>query len=551
MKRIILILTLILGVLPVVRAAEAVLAPPVREAYVMHFDGDWRIAGGLPEKALLIGLQGLANRSLPRLYIVHADGFPWEITGPLQDFYERKHGVHFTELKTTEEALGRFAQYAKGYVVWDPAVMTTMNVAYTVAGLEDAVVVTPALIPLAERHGLKKIDDLRGRYTGQTDAQIYTDAKRRYWARCNHDKLILLGGQRGDIRIPAIADWGVRERMFFHDLSANPIHADELALEKQFFSELSPGGTIFGWHVYGKDTEEQHTTLISTYGLKMEGLQSLPNLSFNCQFTFSPGFKFTNNHHVARDAKLVAEQKVYISFVQSDGIGIGVWTKPGRGRLPLAWGAIMGWVHFSPAALEYFHESATPNDYFIGGLSGPSYMYPNHIPANRFGLLMKEADDLMKVLDERIFEIMDNSAADGNLGNADLTKETVDRYYAAFPDVAGFINGYGPARTRDLRDPRPLISDDYSLDPRRPRDVVPADMNELIALNAKRPYFLLVHVRESNDVNSVVEVVNRLTGPVEVVPLDVFMKLAASNQTYTTRYQDPADPKHFKGYGAP
>ena len=60
-----------------------------------------------------------------------------------------------------------------------------------------------------------------------------------------------------------------------------------------------------------------------------------------------------------------------------------------------------------------------------------------------------------------------------------------------------------------------------------------------------------MHVRESNDVNSVVEVVNRLTGPVEVVPLDVFMKLAASNQTYTTRYQDPADPKHFKGYGAP
>ena len=57
-----------------------------------------------------------------------------------------------------------------------------------------------------------------------------------------------------------------------------------------------------------------------------------------------------------------------------------------------------------------------------------------------------------------------------------------------------------------------------------------------------------MHVRESNDVNSVVEVVQQLTGPVEVVPLDVFMKLAASKQTYTTRYQDPADPKHFKGY---
>jgi hypothetical protein len=30
--------------------------------------------------------------------------------------------------------------------------------------------------------------------------------------------------------------------------------------------------------------------------------------------------------------------------------------------------------------------------------------------------------------------------------------------------------------------------------------------------------------------------------------VDTFMKLAASNQTYMTRYQDPDDPKHFEGY---
>jgi hypothetical protein len=534
-----------LAALPALRGTEAApVAPatPSREAFVMHFDSDWRLVGGLPEKAMLIGLQGLANRTAPRFYIVHAADFPWEITGPLQDFYERKHGVHFTALNSPGEALARFAPLAKGYVVWDPAVPSTLNVAFTIAGLEDAVVVTAELIPLAEQQGLKKIDDLRGRYTGQTDAQIYADARARYWARCNHDKIMLMGGHNGPIRIPGMADWGVREKMFFHNLSANPDNPAELALEKQFLSELNPNGTIFGWHPYGKDTEEQHTTLISTYGLKMEGLQSLPNLSFNCQFAFTPGFKFTNNHHVARDAKLEAQPKVYISLVQSDGIGIGVWTKPGRGRLPLAWGAIMSWVMYSPAALEYFHESATPNDYFIGGLSGPAYMYPNHIPAARFGPLMKEATDLMAVLDERVMEIMDNSAADGNLGNADLTKETVDRYYASFPNVIGFINGYGPARTRDLRDTRPLLSYDYYIDPHRPREEVAADLNELIALNARRPYFLLVHVRESNDVNSVAEVLKQLRGPVEVV------KLAASNQTYTTRYQDPADPKHFKGF---
>ena len=523
--------------------------PVARAAWVMRFDGDWLVAKGMPEKAMLVSLQGLANRAAPQLYIVHPKDFQWEITEPLFEFYQRKHGVVFTEVKTADEALALFAKHAKGYVIWEPAVSATMNVAFTIAGLEDALIVTEAQVAQVEARGLKKIDDLRGRYTGQTDAQIYADAYSRYWARCTHDAIMLMGGHVGAVRMPAMADWGVRQKMFFHDLSANPgRHPEEVALGKKLFSEMTPLGTVFGWHSYGKDTEEQHTTLLSSFGLKMEGLHNLPNLSFNCQFTFTPGFKFTNNHQVALDAKLTAEQKVYVSFVQSDSIGIGVWTKPGRGKLPFGWQVTMNWSKFSPAALEYFHESATKNDYFIGGLSGPGYMYPNHIPADKFEPLMAEARALMAVLDEHVLEIMDNSAADGNVGNADLTKETVDRYYAAFPDVIGFINGYGPARTRDLRDTRAMISYDYYVDPRRPRDEVAADLNELIAINAKRPYFLLVHVRESNDVNSLVEITKQLDGPVEVVPVDVFLKLAASNKTYTTRFQDPADPKHFKGF---
>ena len=541
MRRILSLLTLFLAA--TLSGAEA-----GRSAFVMRWNLDWQVAGGLPEKAMLLSLQGQANRTAPQLYVVHPPEFQWEITGPLFSFYERKHAVKFTELKTAEEALARFASHAKGYVVWDPAVPATMNVALTIAGLEDALVVTAALIPQVEKHGLKPLDDLRGRYTGRTDAQIYGDAVTRYWSRCSRDSIMLMGGHAGAVRQPAVADWGIRQKMFFHDLSANPKHPEELALAQRLLGELNPGATVFGWHSYAKDTEEQWTTLLSSYGLKMEGLHNLPNLSFNCQFGFTPGFKFTNTHRVARDTKLMAEAKVYLSFVQSDSIGIGVWTKPGRGKLPFAWQVTMNWTKFSPAALEYFHESATPNDYFIGGLSGPGYMYPNHIPADRFPLLMKEASDLMAVLDEHVMEIMDNSAADGNVGNADLTKETVDRYYAAFPDVIGFINGYGPARTRDLRDTRPMLSYDYYIDPRRPRAEVAADLNELIALNATRPYFLLVHVRESNDVNSLIEVVKQLDGPVEVVPLDVFLKLAASKLTYTTRYQDPADPKHFTGY---
>lgn len=519
-----------------------------RDAWVMNFDGDWNVAGGLPEKAMLVSLQGLTNRDAPQLYIVHPPDFQWEITEPLYDFYQRKHGVEFTRIATADEALKRFKQHAKGYVVWDKTVGASLNVAFTIGGLQDAVVVSEELIPLAKKHGLKQIDDLRGRYAGKSDGEIYQDAYDRYWDQCIKDALMLMGGHRGRVMQPAMADWGIQRKMFFHDLSANPKHPDELALTKILYDQMKPGSTIFGWHPYGKDTEEQATTLLSGYGFKMEGLHNLPNLSFNSQFTFTKDFKFTNNHTVERDALLQAEEKVYITFIQSDSIGIGVWTKPGRGKLPFGWQVTMNWSKYSPAALEYFHESATPNDYFMGGLSGPGYMYPNHIPADRFPLLMDEAKELMELLDERVMEIMDNSAADGNVGNTDLTKETVDRYYENFPDVIGFINGYGPARTRDLRDTRPMISYDYYIDPKRPREAVTDDLNELITLNAKRPYFLAVHVRESNDVNSLVEVTKNLDGPVEIVPVDKFLKLAASNKTYTTRYQDPDEPKHFEGY---
>ncbi len=529
-------------------------APHLGEpGWSMTFDDDWQVMGGLPEKALILSLQGLANRARPQLYLVHPPDFQWKITRQLHAFYQQRYALSFTEIATAADALAQFKGYAKGYVVWEQETRTTLNVAFTIAGLEDAVVVTPALIPLVEKAGLKPIDDLRGRYTGKIDLEIYQDAYDRYWRRCNHDAVMLMGGDMGMRLVPAMADIGVAQRMFFQALSANPNYQvpEEVALVQKIYAEMNRDGYVFGWHTYSKDKEEEHVTLTSTYGLKMEGLYNLPNLSFNCHFTVTPGFKYVNHHSVAADAKLPAEKKVYVAYVESDQMGIGKWVSADRGRMPLAWQVPMDWAFLSPAALQYFYETATPNDYIIAGLSGPSYMYPKHLPPQDFTMLMAEARDLMKELDLRVMEILDNSGADGNLGNADLPAAIVDRYYQEFPDAIGFINGYGPAHTRDLRNGQPMISYDLYIDPLRPRAEVLADMNEMIAVNPQRPYFLLVHVRESNDVASLVGMVPHLHGDVEVVPVDKFLKLAASAKTYTTCYEYPDEDRHFKGYENP
>lgn len=45
--------------------------------------------------------------------------------------------------------------------------------AFTVADLEDAVVVTEDQIPLVESFGLEAVGDFRGQFVGQSDYEIY------------------------------------------------------------------------------------------------------------------------------------------------------------------------------------------------------------------------------------------------------------------------------------------------------------------------------------------------------------------------------------------
>jgi hypothetical protein len=513
-------------------------------ATLIPLSENWRLDGDVPVHALLISLQGLANRTAPRVYLEYPKTWLWEIVHPLIGFLEKRHGVKFDRLglNDADAALARFASSAKGVVVWDKHVRSSLIVAFTIAGVEDLVVVSEDQLALAARHGLQPVVDLRGRFTGQPDHVIYQWAYDNYFARCSRDYYVVMGGEAGAVMQPGIADFGIRQRAFFTDLSANPQHAEEIALLRKILGRQNPASIVLGWHSYAKDTEGQHTTLVGNHGLMMEGLHNLPNVSFTSQIPLTPDFKFTNNHHVTPATPRQAENKVYLCAVATDSMGIGTWTKPGRGRIPYTWQVLMNWVWMNPPALQFFYEDKSPNDYFIGGLSGPGYLYPKSIPADKFPRLAAIGRKLMARLDLRVLEIMDYSEGNRHVGNTDLPKELVDRYYAEYPDVLGFINGYGSARTFDLRDGKPFLSYDYYLAVDRPEDEAAADLEELIQLNPARPYFLLVHVRESNTIEKVANIIGRLSEPVEVVPLDTFLQLAAGAKTYRTYHRQPTDP---------
>ncbi len=512
------------------------------EVTVIDITGDWEARGDLPRQALLISLQGLANKQGANVYLIYPDDHTHAGTKPILDYYRTRHGVRTTEMKSVEEAIEKYRSHLKGFVVWDTEVLPTLMVSYTVAGLEDALVITEDYLPLMDKLGLKPVADFRQTFRGKTDAEVFQWAYDQYWARCSRDYLVYLGEHCRGLRHgpgmrPAVADFAIVHRAFCTDLSARPGAGAEYELAERIMSEMHPYAYLYGWHSYCKDKEEEHITMLSRHALVMaEGLASLPNMSFHGSVPASPDFRFIQRGRFNPNPKV--EDKVYLALIESDGLGIGSWNRAGRGEIPYGWEANEEYFHVAPALLQYYYESATPNDHFIGSLSGPGYFYPKYFPADKLPMVLRREDSLMRMMDLHVFGIMDFSEGDHAVGNADLTKQVVDAYYENLPSSAGFLNGYGPANTYDCREGRPLISYNYYVDSKKSVEEVAEDLRELARINPRRPYFLPVHVREDNNVKRMKEIVDSLGPEFEVVPPREFMIMAGKRPTMTKRYLD-------------
>jgi hypothetical protein len=502
----------------------------------MTLKDGWEVNGLLSENAFLLSLQGIVNADSANLYFIYPDDYDYHFTGKMYDFYKNHLGYSFKVIEDMAGALDIFKKDVKGYIIWDRKARASLNVAFTLAGLEKAVVITSDMLPMVKEAGLKKIADFRGKFQGKKDVEVYKWEYDHYWSRCNKQYIIWMGGESGARMKPGIADFGISKGSFFTDLSTDPKDSLEYALANKILSQMKPLSMVMGWHSYAKDLERNYVTLASHYALRVEGLNTFPNLSFTSRTPPSPGFKFKNHHNVVPHGVYTPEKKVYVTCVQTDGLGLGAWKDEERGSIPYAWEVTINWQWMAPILLEYYYSNATENDFFFGSLSGPGYMYPKAIPRNLLPEVIKKADDLLKKLDLNIFETMDYSEGSTVVGNTDLPEYIVDDYYKYMPDVIGFLNGYSPSHTFDSKDGRPFISYDYYLDEDLPVENAVSDLKELIALNKQRPYFLLLHVREFNSIQRVKEILDQLGTDVEVVPLDIFLKLAGSQPTFKTRF---------------
>ena len=140
-------------------------------------------------KLLVATLQGLVNRAEPRLYMIEEAGgegkYTWlhELNVPYSSIDHR-------------QAIEKYRDVVRGLVVYDPSVPDTINLATTLAGLHDAVVVSPDLAALLQEapYNFDIIWDLRGKF--KTKLEAYRWQFHELWPQTNQRMLIGLSPGR-------------------------------------------------------------------------------------------------------------------------------------------------------------------------------------------------------------------------------------------------------------------------------------------------------------------------------------------------------------------
>ena len=139
-------------------------------------------AAAYDEAVAVACVQGIVNRDGPRVYVLSSGNarpqFWLDTLSQEPGWLAGKKRVPLADLDALVALAGK---RLKGAVVWDPEAPATLNVATTIAGVKDAVVLSPELAERSlARWNLPILDDLRGRFDGAGSGSKKNDAYR--WA---------------------------------------------------------------------------------------------------------------------------------------------------------------------------------------------------------------------------------------------------------------------------------------------------------------------------------------------------------------------------------
>ncbi len=266
-----------------------------------------------------------------------------------------------------------------------PEMDCSINVATSLAGLLNGIVIEEGLEKAAKDHGLTLLMDARGKSQKWCFETYQAQFNRRII--CTQDP-----------RKPHVRDLAIAQKAFTMYGSDEPLKS---ALE--WLEPLSP---VLGWN--GGD-EFQTTDLSTGYG----HIQTATDWCFNLPVLMAGSDKLELPRLPDLDPKTIDwnDSRSAVSFIGSDGDNVqwmqgnffahpSYWANPERGKIPFGWSSCFDHLaQVCPQALEYALTTRLPNDSFIEW--GGGYYYPDH-----FGRLRKNGWELLSSQARCTWELM-------------------------------------------------------------------------------------------------------------------------------------------------
>ncbi len=444
-KRIrLLLISISIPFLASVTNAKEILPPGPIYTYTLSSNGT---VDSYDEAMAVSCLQGILNRDSTMVYVLYNS-----TTRPTRPDYwldimmSEERWLSGRELKVLDniDSLYELAEEkVKGAIIWDPDVPASMNVATTIAGIEDGIVFSPEY---AEKYlakwGLPVIKDLRGMFTGSETGSKKNDAYR--WAireylskgLCSDHLLCLYEDpfstrERGDIVYVVTRDWAVKNRSFVYDLSPWGDEAPKDDPDQELGTDLATYHIMLG-EILNQTAGEQMTEVAGFFSFsKYSNIPGHPSKHdpvptewetvyiispYNCyQNTVAHNCYNQSLHSQAPSVMLKQhrpplkelENKTYICILMADYDSgtplyeflLKFWNDKKRGDIPLLWGINPNLVETYPDIISYFYETHSENDYFAADASAAGYMNPNRIETEYLPLFINHNQKFYNQLD--------------------------------------------------------------------------------------------------------------------------------------------------------
>lgn len=324
----------------------------------------------MEEELLFSSLQGVVNGTQPRIALSYQED------GKGRDWLTRQ-GISYTVIDRWA-ALQKYRNEVDGIVIYDPNLPDTVNVATTIAGARNAVIAAPSQVATltASPYSFTIVDDLRGRFNDKYAAYNYMYVN--YWPQCNHRCLagLFIADQTGALSaFGQLRDYliATKTAVFWLD----PANQTDRNMAAQFFTGLTAGnGTYLGWW----PNEGAGVRFAQGYGIPTVASDWFKNASLYGGLSRALNIPFI-------PAKPTLENKIYVAFMMSEGDNAQyvanvmgtLWQDPNRGAVPISWTTQPILLDLAPQTLNYFYNTATPNDCLMAGPSGAGYVYADEL----------------------------------------------------------------------------------------------------------------------------------------------------------------------------